>query len=349
MKKILLIEDNKIMRENTAELLQLTGYKVELALNGKDGVKKTKTFLPDLIICDIMMPELDGYSVLHLLGKETETAGIPFIFLTAKSEKTDIRQGMSMGADDFLTKPFQDIDLLSAVECRLKKHIVLKNQFDNSTEEAQLFLEEASDGLSLKHLSENFDVQKYKPKEFIYRDGESGHYLYLVNEGQVKTYKLNEDGKKFITGIYKPGDFFGYKPLLEDRVYNEFAETMRECQLFKIPKADFLSLIHKNRDVAEKFIKIISKNLSEKEEDLLRLAYSSVRKRIVYKLKDLIENTSDNCTYISRIDLANMVGTAQETLVRILSELKEEKIIETNGSKIMILDLQKLDGLLTVW
>jgi CRP-like cAMP-binding protein len=349
MKKILLIEDNKIMRENTAELLQLTGYEVEVAVNGKEGIKKTKTFLPNLIICDIMMPELDGYSVLHLLNKETETASIPFIFLTAKSEKSDMRQGMNMGADDFLTKPFQDIDLLNAVESRFKKLEILSNKYDVQSEKVHFFLKDVSKDLSLEYLSEKYDSQHYKPKEFLYREGEYGHYLYLINEGQVKTYMLNEDGKEFITSIFGPGDFFGYKSILEDRNYKEFAETIKKCQISKIPKADFLSLIHKNIDIAEKFIKMMSKNLSHKEDELLQLAYSSVRKRIATKLKEIITDSAENYTHISRTDLASMIGTAKETLVRTLTEFKEEKIIDTEGSKITIVDMQKLNTLLKIW
>src|SRR6476660_3316650 len=105
MKKILLIEDNKEMRENTSEILELANYDVVTAANGKIGVELATQINPDLIVCDIMMPELDGYGVLYLLAKKPETSGIPFIFLTAKTEKTDMRKGMSMGANDYLTKP----------------------------------------------------------------------------------------------------------------------------------------------------------------------------------------------------------------------------------------------------
>src|SRR3989338_3491766 len=97
MKKILLIEDNQGMRENTAEILELSNYKVFTAENGKEGVRLAMSETPDLIICDIMMPELDGYGVLHALSKSDATAGIPFIFLTAKAEKSDQRKGMEMG------------------------------------------------------------------------------------------------------------------------------------------------------------------------------------------------------------------------------------------------------------
>src|ERR671912_165534 len=119
MKKILIIEDNEEVRENTSEILELSNYKVFTAENGKIGVEIAKKEKPDLIVCDIMMPVLDGYGVLHLLGKNEETSGIPFIFLTAKTERGDLRKGMEMGADDYITKPFDEIELLNAIEVRL--------------------------------------------------------------------------------------------------------------------------------------------------------------------------------------------------------------------------------------
>ena len=126
MKTILLIEDNKDIRENTAEILELSNYEVLTAENGKIGVELALKQPPDLIICDIMMPVMDGYGVLHSLGKNKETAAIPFIFLTAKTERTDMRKGMEMGADDYITKPFEEIELLNAVEARLKKSDALE-------------------------------------------------------------------------------------------------------------------------------------------------------------------------------------------------------------------------------
>jgi len=121
-KKILLIEDNAEMRENTAEILQLAHYKVIAAMNGKEGVELAEKEEPDLIICDIMMPVLDGYGVLHMLSKNEKTASIPFIFLTAKAERTDFRKGMEMGADDYITKPFDSDVLLSKIKAVLKRN-----------------------------------------------------------------------------------------------------------------------------------------------------------------------------------------------------------------------------------
>lgn len=118
---ILLIEDNLHVRENTTEILELAGYKVITACNGNEGVKLAENNIPDLIICDIMMPELDGYGVLNILKKNAATATIPFIFLSAKEENTDFQK--SRGADAYLTKPFDDINLLGTIEVCLKKKI----------------------------------------------------------------------------------------------------------------------------------------------------------------------------------------------------------------------------------
>ena len=120
--KVLIIEDNHDVRENLSELLTLSGYETRTASNGKLGVEAALEQTPDLILCDIMMPEMDGYAVLRILSKNENTASVPFIFLTAKTELTDVRRGMTLGADDYITKPFDDVELLDIIEIRLKKH-----------------------------------------------------------------------------------------------------------------------------------------------------------------------------------------------------------------------------------
>ena len=128
MKKILLIEDNPEMLENTKAILELANYQVITATNGKEGLDAAESSIPDIIICDVMMPELDGYGTLYLLSKNQTTQNIPFIFLTAKAERSDYRKGMELGADDYITKPFSNIELLNAVDSRLKKTESLKKE-----------------------------------------------------------------------------------------------------------------------------------------------------------------------------------------------------------------------------
>ncbi|TFI54656.1 EAL domain-containing protein [Mastigocladus laminosus UU774] len=132
MTKILVIEDENFVRENIIELLESEDFKTIGADNGKVGIKLALTETPDLILCDLMMPEIDGYGVLSNLRQEALTATIPFIFLTAKSTKTDFRQGMELGADDYLTKPFTRAELLSAIDGRLQKQATLKQYFSAS-------------------------------------------------------------------------------------------------------------------------------------------------------------------------------------------------------------------------
>ena len=136
---ILIIEDSGEIRENTAELLELAGYDVTTAVNGKDGLEQARKIQPDLILCDIMMPELDGYGVLRALENIPELTGTPFIFFTAKSEKSDFRAGMDLGADDYLTKPFTGDDLLRVVSARLKKKSTQDAARDNHAWSAGVF------------------------------------------------------------------------------------------------------------------------------------------------------------------------------------------------------------------
>ena len=121
MKKILVIEDEPEMRRNITQLLRYHDYEPLAAANGREGVEVARRDIPDLILCDVMMPELDGYGVLQALQGDARLARTPFIFLTAKGEKNDLRSGMNLGADDYLTKPVAHADLLRAIETRLRR------------------------------------------------------------------------------------------------------------------------------------------------------------------------------------------------------------------------------------
>ena len=134
MKKILVIDDDKSIRESTQELLEIVGYDVKVAEDGTKGIKLAKEFIPDIIICDISMPVLDGYSVFNELNKDPVTSVIPFIFLTAKAEISDLKFGMQMGADDYISKPFSSNELLNSIELRLKKKDKIIQFYGNEKE-----------------------------------------------------------------------------------------------------------------------------------------------------------------------------------------------------------------------
>lgn len=348
MKKILIIEDNPDVRENTAEILELSNYEVVTAENGKEGVKAASEALPDLIVCDVMMPELDGFGVLRILSQNPVTANIPFIFLTAKTEKSDFRKGMSLGADDYITKPFDDVDLLNAIEVRLKKHEKhMKAQGPNGTG----FVNPERGMEALMNLAQDREERSYRKKDYIFREGEYPKQVFYLNKGKVKTYKSNDDGKELIMSLYKEGDFLGFLPMLQSTTYPETAVALEDSIISIIPQKDFFELLHNNPSVASNFLKNLAKELTEKEDQLIELAYNSVRKRVADALVRLQnryreENTNHFTISILRDDLASMVGTAKETVIRTLSDFKDEGIIDIKGSKITILEEKKLVNML---
>lgn len=350
MAKILIIEDNDEVRENTSEILELAGYTMAQASDGKKGIEMVNKFQPDLIICDIMMPVLDGYGVLHLLGKNPATATIPFIFLTAKAERSDMRKGMEMGADDYITKPFDKIELLNAIESRLNKSNALKKDYTKNIEGLSSFIGDVSGKEALQSFINGRRINYYSKKENIYMEGSFPTGLYYISKGKVKIYKIHDYGKEFITNLLAEGEFFGYTSLLEGGEYTESAQTLEDCEITFIPKDDFFNLVYNNREIARKFLQILTHNLIEQQESLLELAYSSVRKRVAEALLLLEKrfHSEGQPTFsiaISREDLANIAGTATESLIRTLSEFKEDKMIEIKDGKIIILDDKKLKGL----
>jgi CRP-like cAMP-binding protein len=350
MKSVLVIDDNIDIRENTAEILELAGYKTFTAEDGKKGVEAALKEKPDVIVCDIMMPELDGYGVLHLLRKNADTEHIPFVFLTAKTERSDFRKGMEMGADDFITKPFQEIELLNAIEIRLKKAAVLDHKYPASQQGINQFIKDVKNAGLIKQLSDQYDVESYNKKQTLYQEGKRPRYLYYIVKGKVKCFKGHEDGKEYITDLFSDGDFVGYAALIEDKNYDDSAVILEDAEIMQIPKDDFLKMMNTNMEVAIKFIRIITQNVKEKEERLLNLAYSSLRKRIAKGLVDIqtkfnAENPK-KAIEISREDFAQYVGTATESLIRTLSDFKSEKLIEIKEGKIIVTNLDKLQNLI---
>ncbi|MEO5561948.1 MAG: response regulator [Chitinophagaceae bacterium] len=350
MKSILIIEDNQDIRENTAEILELAGYKTFTAENGKKGVELALKEIPDLIVCDIMMPQLDGYGVLHLLKKNPEAQNIPFIFLTAKTERTDFRKGMEMGADDYVTKPFDEIELLNAIEIRFKKAEVLGQKYAMSSQGINQFLKDVNGSGIFSQLAEQYNIEPYSKKQTLYQEGKRSRFLYYLVKGKVKGFKTHDDGKDYITDIFTEGDFIGYPAIIEDKNYDDTTVILEDSEIMQMPKEDFLQMIYGDMNIAAKFIRIITQNIKEKEERLLNLAYSSLRKRVARALVDLHSkynsDGSNKPIEISRDDIAHYVGTATESLIRTLSDFKSEKLVDIKEGKICISDAEKLKNLL---
>lgn len=341
MKKILIIEDNNDVRENLKEILELSNYEVVEAANGKAGVEQAFAELPDMILCDIMMPELDGYGVLHILSRDRRTADIPFIFLSAKAEKDDFRKGMSLGADDYITKPFDDMALLATIEGRLKKSERLRVASAQHSGNLEHFIDEARALEAIRHLSENREVRHFRKKDIIFREGEHPRWLYFVERGMVKIFKTSDDGRELIVKMAQPGDFLGFLALFQEDAYPESAAAVEDCSIKLIPKSDFAALVFGNRDVNIRFIKMLANHVAEREQQLIELAYYSVRRRVSSTLVQLYDQTQGPL-HLLREDLASLAGTAKETLIRTLTDFKNEGLLEIHDGVITLLKVEKL-------
>jgi DNA-binding response OmpR family regulator len=344
-KTVLVIEDHDDIRESIVEILELAGYHVLNAPEGRSGFELALKHLPHIILCDIMMPVLDGYGVLYLLGKHEETANIPLIFLTAKAERVDVRKAMEMGADDYLIKPFDDMELLNAIESRLRKHSNKRNISILSTslpEDLESLLEELT-ALGRK--------KTYKKKQSIYQELDTPLYLYKVNSGKVRSFLFYDDGRELTTGIYSENEFFGYEAILLDKKRFDNIETLEETELTLIGKADLENLMQKRYALNMKFIQLLTRNNQLKNERLLSFAYNSVRKRIAEAIVNYAEKfrktPNDNFCVIrvSRDDLASMAGTANETVSRTLADFKEENLLSKEGNSIHIIDIEALKAI----
>ena len=346
MKKVLLIEDDTVLRENTAELLELSDYEVITAPNGKTGVIQAKKSVPDIIICDIMMPELDGYGVLSELSKNTKTKYVPFIFLSAKTERKDIRKGMNLGADDYITKPFSEEELVSAIESRLAKASILKDERKRS----QYLVVNNEDEIKTLddfkvYLNANGELLKFYKDEVIYTEGQNSNFIYLINRGVVKCFKLDEQGKELTTNLYKENDLFGYSSLTQNLPYQETATAIKDVELVAITKSDLKNILIDNHTVALDLIQLLTDDLTSIKDQLLQMAYSSVNRKTattILKFAEKMNRMPDDPIKISRNDLASVAGIAPETLIRTMSDFKKLGLIETEGRNIKILDIQKL-------
>ncbi len=346
MKRILVIEDNVEVRENLAEILELSGFVVEEAPDGKVGVEKALAAPPDLILCDVMMPELDGYGVLQILSRKTTTAGVPFIYLTAKTEKDDLRRGMNLGADDYLMKPVYKDELIQVINQRLAKSERLRQQFDRTSSGLNAFIDTARGYAELKKLSAEHRRREYGRKEWIFSEGDYPRYLFFVESGKVKLFKTNDYGKEYIIDYRLPGDFIGYTPLIgEENAYQFAATAMQDSALRLIPREDFHRLLHANRDVASKLIKMLADNVTDKEEQLMQLAYDSIRKRVADTLMAIRDKEGIDEFDILREDLAKMVGTAKESVIRTLTDFRQSGYIDIKDGRIYITDPQKLGAI----
>ncbi|HET7116797.1 MAG TPA: Crp/Fnr family transcriptional regulator, partial [Hanamia sp.] len=237
-------------------------------------------------------------------------------------------------------------------DSRLKKIDLLKQELSPGIKGLQYLMQTSSGKNKLNLLAEGQDTNKYKKKQIIYSEGNHPNRLYYVVKGKVKAYKTNDNGKDLVTELFSPGDFLGYVAMLEDTPYKDSATALEETELAIIPREDFDQLINNNKEVAQKFIGLLAKNITERENLLINIAYNSLRKKVADALLILYKKyhqaaEDTNAMVISRGSLAAIAGTAKESLIRTLSDFRSEGLIDIKDEgSILILDLKKLETLL---
>lgn len=344
---ILIVEDNEEVRENLEEILALYGYAVLAEPNGLAGVKTAIQHLPDLILCDVMMPELDGYGVLNMLSENERTAAIPFVFITARTETEDIRRGMNLGADDYITKPFYKDELLSVIRTRLKK--------------AKARVAASSEDITTPHLSDPegggtrldqaFEVkgrrQAFDQGQLIVREGEYPHFIYRVAAGNVHLSRAHEYGRDYIIAELGVGEIFGVPSALERSPFHYTAKAATKDTVLQALATDqLLKLLNTDRTVTEALMRLMAGRVVSHSERLVNQAYDSVRRRTALVLCDLHEKYAGAAIELSREELAQMVGSTKESVIRSLSDFKRDGLLTTEGKRLVIQDVESLRGLL---
>ena len=341
--KILIIEDNHDVRENLSEILTLSGYETFTANNGKEGVQAALRHQPDLILCDIMMPELDGYGVLRILSKNEALHSVPFIFLSAKTELSDVRRGMTLGADDYITKPFDDVELLDTIEVRLQK----KKSSPVATPSHSIINLPTGEQIitSLPAALKEGDTRSIRKKDLLFSEGQTCRNVFIVNSGRAIATKIDNYSKEVVTRLYQYPMIIGISSAFSGTRYQETVRAFEDLEVVPIKKEDFINYILHDPSVAYYFMQQMATFQLHADEKLLLQAFGSVRMKLAATLIDLYVSYQENGKAIipvSREDLASMAGTAKETIIRCLSEFKEEGLVTIQGSDISIPSVQKL-------
>ena len=275
MKKVLIIDDASGVRHGTAEILEFEGFEVLEADNGRVGVEMARKHYPDVVICDIMMSELDGFGVLKELRSNPDTSSMPFIFLSAKSTKADIDKGLQAGADAYLTKPFTVEELIEAVNARLRRRAfdtLLELPYEKLPSEGKALLREvnASPLFATLEVDQRSRVLHYvyveelEAGQTIRRDETARHCtVFSVLSGELEVIETDSAGnERSVAKLYR-GNYFGERALFDDAPCG-YARTRTKCRLLGITRANFDLLTKDDPAIAVKFMTVIIKGLLKK-------------------------------------------------------------------------------------
>lgn len=340
---ILVIEDQQAVRENIAELLELAGHRVLQAENGIEGIRMAKSHLPDLVLCDIMMPELDGYGVAEVLGRQPETSNIPLVFLTAKADAADFRKGLAKGAVDYISKPFESHELLETIEMRLKREHAPRRM-----ETGKAAWQNWVSGLQSDHPATlqgaKLQVMRMEKGGHLYAEGDASRFVYFIKSGYVKQERMDSKGKKLCLRMLGPGDFCGWAGDFEHGTHDQDALAITEVEVIRIAQSDVREALLERPELALELSRLQLESAAEFETAALSLAYGSARENTARALlRFAVPSENGRVIRMSREDLANSVGMASESIIRTLATFKKEGLTGTLGRTVVILQPDGLE------
>ncbi|MCF8716448.1 response regulator [Joostella atrarenae] len=338
MNKILLIEDDKMLRENTVELLKLSKkYKVFSADNGLSGIEMAKEIQPDIILCDIMMNPIDGYKVYNELKSDLKTSQIPFVFISAKGEYKDIRFGMNLGADDYLTKPYTEEDLNEAIDQRLKKVKRIKKDLKRNQ-----FLRKNIDTIDL--FKKNAHLKVFKKDSVVYDDLTNTNNLYLIKSGLIKSYQLDTTGKILGLYLFKSNDYIGNFSMNNKTksIGGNKSVCIQDTVVYCLSTQKLSELIDSSPSIGKAIIDFLTRYIYNIQNQFLPIIYGNSRSKTLttlHRLKKILTDENTKFIDLPRHDIANFAGMSTETLIRTLKILEKERVITLDKKKIYINEL----------
>jgi CheY-like chemotaxis protein len=338
--KILIIEDNTEMRENISEILDLAGYETHSAADGLIGIQAARQHKPDLILCDIMMPNLDGFGVIKIMQQDENLKSIPLIFLTAKAEREDFRKGMNLGAEDYLLKPFEDSDLLEVIEKKLKKYKELSVNKTARILSGLIQFKEFEKLDSVQDLLKNTSSKELVKKTKIWHSQDNVNHVYYLESGHIKEVIDAVGGKEFILEFYSAPGFAGLNYLFQAN-YPGYAELL-ETSSVKILSRKTLEEIILKDNLLTSFLHYTNDITGDRIQRLTINSFGNVREKVAFHICHLSGKINFLTIQLSREDLASYCGIAKETLIRTLTEFKDEKLIKLDQDGLVILQPQKL-------
>ena len=342
MASILIIEDNKEVRDNLYDILSLAGYQPRAAENGKQGLEMAFAASPDLILCDVMMRDLDGFGVLQILQSREETQHIPVVFVTAKSELEDMRRGMNLGADDYITKPFYKDELLRVLEVRLRKNKIRQKAQGIGSLPETASPKRGDLQASLDDLLTHSSRRHYRRGEALFREGEQVRDIFVLRSGYVKLQSSTDFGKTLIVFVFQPNQIFGYPEFMVDRLYEHDAVALTNAQADLIPVDILREKLRSDQVLSDFFMGLLANGLLDSDVRMKEQAYLSVRKRCADTLLLAAEIFGDQPWPMSREELAQWAGTAKETFIRNMTEFRDSGWIEIDHQEVHILEASKL-------